>query len=69
MIKLFVPDIKLYTFNSIALITPMTTILEVVLKVSLLIVTLGYTVQKWYFMNKENKKNKADGKKNSSLDS
>ena len=69
MIKLFVPDIKLYTFNSIALITPMTTILEVVLKVSLLIVTLGYTTQKWYFMNKENKKNKADGKKNSSLDS
>lgn len=69
MIKLFVPDIKLYTFNSIALITPMTTILEVVLKVSLLIVTLGYTAQKWYFMNKENKKNKADGKKNSSLDS
>ena len=29
--------------------------LDVVLKITLMLVTIGYTVQKWYIMNKKSK--------------
>jgi hypothetical protein len=29
--------------------------LDVVLKVTLMLVTIGYTIQKWYIMNKKSK--------------
>ena len=29
--------------------------LDVVLKITLMLVTIGYTIQKWYIMNKNNK--------------
>jgi hypothetical protein len=36
--------------------------IDMVLKIILLSVTIGYTVQKWYIMNKD--KNKDNGNKN-----
>jgi hypothetical protein len=28
--------------------------IDIVLKITLLVITIGYTVQKWYLMNKKN---------------
>ncbi len=50
-----VNDLKIYIFNASSLAISMTKI-DVVLKLTLLIVSIGYTVNKWYLMNKNNDK-------------
>lgn len=52
-------DLKIYFFNVSALSISMTNI-DVVLKFVLLIVTIGYTVHKWYIMNENRKNGKRD---------
>ena len=51
-------DLKLYVINALSLIVSMTNI-EPVLKVLLLVVTIGYTVSKWHesWLRKNGKKN------------
>lgn len=48
-------DLKIYFFNASALSISMTNI-DVVLKLLLLVVTIGYTMHKWYIMNENRKK-------------
>ena len=43
-------DIKLYMINASALMVS-TSNIDVVLKLTLLAVSIGYTVQKWYNLN------------------
>jgi hypothetical protein len=45
-------DIKLYMLNVSAFAVSMSSI-DVVLKLTLLAVSIGYTVQKWYNLNKK----------------
>lgn len=45
-------DVKVYTFNSITMMVTFTDI-EMALKILLLVASIGYTIQKWYLMNKE----------------
>jgi hypothetical protein len=45
-------DIKLYALNAGAFAVSMSNI-DVVLKLTLLAVSIGYTVQKWYNLNKK----------------
>ena len=52
-------DLKIYFFNASAFSISMTNI-DVVLKLVLLIVTIGYTIQKWYIMNENRKNGKRD---------
>jgi len=47
-------DLKLYVINIMSLMVTMTSI-EPVLKISLLLVTIGYTINKWYNLNKKKK--------------
>ncbi len=47
-------DIKILGINSLALGISMTHI-DVVLKILLLLVSIGYTVHKWYLMHGKNK--------------
>ncbi len=47
-------DIKIFTLNFSSLAISMTNI-DVVLKLSLLVVSIGYTMHKWYLLNKNNK--------------
>jgi len=47
-------DIKIFTLNFSSLAISMTNI-DVVLKLSLLVVSIGYTLHKWYLLNKNNK--------------
>ena len=47
-------DIKIFALNFSSLAISMTNI-DVVLKLSLLVVSLGYTMHKWYLLNKNNK--------------
>ena len=51
-------DIKLYTINAISFLVSMTNI-EPVLKILLLLVTIGYTASKWHesWLRKNSKKN------------
>ena len=48
-------DLKIYGLNISSLAISLTDI-DMVLKLTLLIVTIGYTINKWYLMNKKNKK-------------
>jgi len=57
--KMNLQDLKLYFFNASALSISMTNI-DVVLKLLLLIVTIGYTMHKWYIMNENRKNGKRD---------
>jgi len=50
-------DIKLYTFNTATLGISMTD-LDVALKLTLLIISIGYTLQKWYVFNEKRKNDK-----------
>ena len=52
LIKMKLEDLKLYGLNFGALGISMTEI-ELVLKVMVLMATLGYTIHRWYLMNKE----------------
>jgi hypothetical protein len=45
-------DLKIYGLNLGAFAISLTEV-ELLLKVTVLLVTIGYTVQKWYLMNKE----------------
>jgi len=45
-------DIKLYIFNASAFAVSLSNI-DVALKLTLLAVSIGYTVQKWYNLNKK----------------
>tara|TARA_R100000935_G_scaffold44760_1_gene67756 strand:- start:275 stop:430 length:156 start_codon:yes stop_codon:yes gene_type:complete len=47
-------DIKIYALNTSSLAISFTDI-DTILKVILLLVSIGYTVNKWYLMNKTNK--------------
>jgi len=47
-------DIKIFALNFSSLAISMTNI-DVVLKLSLLVVSIGYTMHKWYLLNKNNK--------------
>jgi len=49
-----VEDIKLYILNAGAFGVTMMDWLEPVLKITLLLVTIGYTVHKWWVMKKGN---------------
>jgi hypothetical protein len=44
-------DLKIYGLNIGAFAISLTEV-ELLLKVTVLLVTIGYTVQKWYLMNK-----------------
>ena len=50
------PDLKLYTINTLTMAVTFTN-LEATLKIVLLLASIGYTLQRWYVMNEE-KKNK-----------
>tara|TARA_R110000803_G_scaffold188430_1_gene250854 strand:+ start:52 stop:219 length:168 start_codon:yes stop_codon:yes gene_type:complete len=52
-----VEDLKIYSINGFTLGISMTS-LDTFLKVSLLIVTIGYTINKWYLLTKEDKNSK-----------
>lgn len=45
-------DLKIYGLNLGAFAISLTEV-ELLLKVTVLIVTIGYTIQKWYLMNKK----------------
>jgi len=45
-------DVKVYTFNSITMMVTFTD-MEMALKILLLVASIGYTIQKWYLMNKD----------------
>ncbi len=49
-----VTDLKIYTLNATALGVSMTDI-DIILKIILLAVSIGYTIQKWYLLNGKNK--------------
>jgi hypothetical protein len=57
--KMSLQDLKIYFFNASALSISMTNV-DVLLKLVLLIVTIGYTVHKWYIMNENRKNGKRD---------
>ena len=46
-------DLKLYLLNAGAFTVTMMDWLEPVLKITLLVVTIGYTVHKWYKLKKQ----------------
>jgi|TARA_B110000977_G_scaffold148308_1_gene188070 hypothetical protein len=50
-------DLKIYTINSFTLGISMTS-LDTFLKISLLMVTIGYTINKWYLLTKKDKDSK-----------
>jgi hypothetical protein len=50
-------DIKLMAFNGTTLTLSMTE-METVLKIVLLLVSIGFTVARWYDIHKKNKANK-----------
>ena len=53
-LKMSLSDIKIFTLNFSSLAISMTNI-DVVLKLSLLVVSIGYTLHKWYLLNKNSK--------------
>jgi len=48
-------DLKIYALNFSSLAISMTSI-DLILKLTLLVVTIGYTIHKWYLMSKKNNK-------------
>ena len=50
--KMNLTDLKIYGLNLSAFAISMTEV-ELFLKITVLVVTIGYTIQKWYLMNKE----------------
>jgi len=50
--KMSLTDLKIYGLNLGAFAISLTEV-ELLLKVTVLLVTIGYTLQKWYLMNKE----------------
>ena len=54
--KMDLNSLKLYIINLSAITVSTMDILEDSLKILLLLVTIGYTIQKWYELKKKNKK-------------
>lgn len=54
--KMDLNSLKLYIINLSAITVSTMDILEDSLKILLLVVTIGYTIQKWYELKKKNKK-------------
>jgi hypothetical protein len=50
-------DIKLYAFNATSLVVSFSQI-DMALKIILLVLSVGYTAQKWYLLDKERRQNK-----------
>ena len=50
-------DLKIYAINSFTLGISMTS-LDTFLKILLLMVTIGYTINKWYLLTKKDKNSK-----------
>jgi len=48
-------DFKLYLINGTSLMVSLMSI-DAYLKITLLLLTIGYTIHKWYIMGKTNKK-------------
>ncbi len=48
-----ITDLKIYALNFSSLAISMTNI-DLILKLTLLVVTIGYTIHKWYLMSKKN---------------
>tara|TARA_Y100000385_G_C12711572_1_gene474812 strand:+ start:355 stop:537 length:183 start_codon:yes stop_codon:yes gene_type:complete len=53
-------DIKLYLLNTSALALSMTN-LEVIFKILLLVISIGYTLNKWVLLRDNKKQNKNEG--------
>tara|TARA_Y100001972_G_scaffold93633_1_gene114806 strand:+ start:1511 stop:1672 length:162 start_codon:yes stop_codon:yes gene_type:complete len=53
-----VEDIKMYLLNAGAFTVSMMDWLEPVLKITLLLVTIGYTAHKWWNLKKNREQNK-----------
>ena len=47
-------DLKVYAFNTTSLMVTFTGV-EDILKIILLLASIGYTAQRWYLMNKKQK--------------
>lgn len=54
---LSISDVKLFSANSAALAVSYTTVSESI-KLLILLLTLGYTINKWYIMVQKNKQGK-----------
>ena len=52
-------DIKMYLLNVSALAISMSQI-DMILKITLLVLSVGYTAQRWWLLNKESKKKNED---------
>ena len=50
-------DIKLYALNATSLVVSFSQI-DMALKIILLALSVGYTAQKWYLLDKERRQNK-----------
>jgi hypothetical protein len=59
MINNWMGDIKMYLLNIGTLAISMSHI-DMILKITLLILSVGYTAQRWYLLNKESKKKNED---------
>jgi hypothetical protein len=55
--KMTMQDLKLYLLNAGTFTISMTQI-DTVLKIGLLIISIGYTAQRWYYLREENKNKK-----------
>mgnify|MGYP006121508921 CR=1 FL=1 len=53
--KLKMTDFKLYIINGASFMVSLMNI-DAFLKITLLLLTIGYTINKWYIMSKTNKK-------------
>lgn len=53
--KLTMTDFKLYIINVASFMVSLMNI-DAFLKITLLLLTIGYTINKWYIMSKTNKK-------------
>jgi len=59
MINNWMGDIKMYLLNIGTLAISMSHI-DMILKITLLVLSVGYTAQRWYLLNKESKKKNED---------
>jgi len=59
MINNWMGDIKMYLLNIGTLAISMSHI-DMILKITLLVLSVGYTAQRWYLLNKECKKKNED---------
>jgi len=59
MINNWMGDIKMYLLNIGTFAISMSQI-DMILKITLLVLSVGYTAQRWYLLNKESKKKNED---------